>query len=436
MINRIFFLGLSFFLSNFMFSQINDIVNLYNTGAYQQVINQTNNLLEQNDCDFNCLYYRGLSQQALFSYKDAVNTFELAVNQQPDSIYLQIALAKAWEQAGNDDEAVVIYQQILQKDTDQVSTLVRLATIYKGDREYLKAIDLYSKLVQKDSTNGFFYSQLAWCCSKMALAMPALDYYIRAWHLNSSDLNSAKGIVNELVNIKDYESTLGYLDTFAIVFPQNIYFKKQKAFVLALTAKYLESIQEFKEIVALGDTSMFTCKYYGQSLYSNANYEEAIFWLERYIENNNDDTQNTYILGLACQKDYQYEKSLHYFEMVLNKVYNKSLIALTFTEMANTQIAYGDYLGFRDSTGTQKPERYKQAVDYFLLAVELTPQDNELNYKLAQFYDSKKHDKNMALYYLDKYYKNAKPGELNEWELEYVQKRMRQLKEELHFEVD
>lgn len=152
------------------------------------------------------------------------------------------------------------------------------------------------------------------------------------------------------------------------MFPESVDLIKQKALVQALKAQYPESIKTFNEVLAMGDTSMFTCKYFGQSLYNNCNYEDAVIWLEKYIDNNSDDTQNTFILGLACQKDYQYEKSLKYFDQVLKTIYNKNLIALTFTEMANTQIAYADYLGFRDSTGIKKPEHYKQAIDFFFIS--------------------------------------------------------------------
>lgn len=202
---KLLLFSLAFFLSNWALSQTNDVVSYYNIGDYQQVIENTNSLVENDNCDFYCLYYRGLSQQAIYRYKDAVTTFQLAAKQQPDSVYVLMALAYAWEQAGNDDEAMIIYNKILQKDSTHINAKIRLASIYRGDRDYLKATDLYSQLVKKDSTNGYFYSQLAWCTAKLGLTQPATDYYITAWHLNSSDLTSAKGIITELINQKGYD---------------------------------------------------------------------------------------------------------------------------------------------------------------------------------------------------------------------------------------
>lgn len=414
-------------------SKKKDVTQLFNEAKYNDAIELANSKIYIDSTNFNAWYYKGLSQNALYKYSEAVLSFEHALKLNKSKIVVLSVLANTLESSGNDVKAIETYKELIAIDSLHISARVRLAQIYKGQKDYIPAIELFSDLIELDSTNGYFYSQLAYCCDKFGFDDPVIGYYEKAVELNPNDLKSGRSLISELINSKYYIDAINYVDIFLVRFPNNINLLKKKAYISAIGGNYLEAVQGFQNVVELGDSSLFTCKYYGQSLYNNGEYEKAVFWLGRFIDVKPDDFQNQLILGLACQHDYQYEKSIYHFNRALSLKYNRDIIARIYTETGNTLSKQGDFLGFRDSTGLQAPEKYKMALENYMLAVNLQPEDNEMNKLLGTFYENKMKEKKVALFYFKEYYKNLDTNNINEHKLIWVQDKITKLTEEVHF---
>lgn len=414
-------------------SKKKDVAQLFNEAKYNAAIELANRKIAADSTSFIAWYYKGLSQNALYKYSEAVISFENAVKLTQNKTAVLFVLGNSLESSGNDVEAIETYRKLISIDTLHISARVRLAQIYKSQKDYLPAIELFSDLVKIDTNNSYFYSQLAYCCNKFGFDEPVIGYYEKAVELNPNDLKSGRSLISELINSKHYVDATNYVDTFLIRFPNNMHLLKQKAFISAIGGNYLEAVKDFQYVVDLGDSSLFTCKYYGQSLYNNGEYEKAVFWLNRFLDAKPDDFQNQLIMGLACQHDYQYEKSIYHFNIALSLKYDKKIIARVYTETGNTLSKQGDFLGFRDKTGLQAPEKYKMALENYLLAVELLPNDNKMNKLLGIFYEDKLNDKKVALYYYKRYYKNFDTSTNNEYALIWIQDKITKLSEEVHF---
>ncbi len=410
-----------------------DLQSLYIEQKYDAVISLANKQIEQKKANADTYYYKGLAEQMFFKFTDAMVSFELAMACDTTNLSVQLALAGSAEMAGNNPKAIAVYKKMIEKEASSTLAKARLAHIYKSQKEFGSAIELYSDLVKADSTNGYFYSQLAQCCSKFGLSEPAIDYYITATTLNPTDYESAKDLVNELLENKFYTEAHTYIDTFLVLFNGDLYFKKQNGLLYALEGFHLESVRTFSAIVAAGDSSQFTCKYYGQSLYNNGQYPEAVYWLDRYLKQAPDDTKNQFIMGLACQKDYQYEKSLYHLNTAYEQLYNPDLLARLSFETGNTQAAYGKYLAFRDSTKIKARDKFDLATQNYVKALEIKPQYPIVLLTLAQHYETNLHDLQMAVYYYEKYYKTLDPMNVEPYEIEWVEQKITRLKEEQHF---
>lgn len=414
------------------FAQQN-IIEQYNLRNYAQVIVYSDNVIETGEATYETWYYRGLSQQALYKYHNAIQSFLKAKNLSADEQSISYVLANAWEQSGNTIKAIELYNEILVQDSSHILSLARIAAIQKNKKDWLNAMESYTKLINQDSINAYFYSQLAFCCSKIGLTQHASEYYFTAYKLNTKDFKSVKGFISEIIKQKYYEDAIAYIDSFSVAFPDNIFLLKQKAFLSAIGGNYLQAVEEFGKVTQLGDSSMFTCKYYGQSLYNNGNYAEAIFWLDKYLAKHTDDAKNQLICGIACLKDYQYQNSLDHFAIVENIIYNKKNIAQLAIERAHTQIAYGDYYGFRDSTGRKKEEYYKLGLDSFMEAEGMDPDNPKVYKELGNFYDIKMKDAQLALYFYQNYYNKLDPNKIDGHHLQWIQDKLGELKEEVHF---
>lgn len=413
-------------------AQNDSLIHYYNSGNYNQVISNANELTSIKKATYNTYYYCGLSQQALYKYSDAVESY-LAAKKINANVNINLLLGKAYELAGSNDKAIIIYSELIYSDSMNVLAKARKAAILKSRKEYLEASELYANLIKQDSMNSYFYSQLAYCTSKLGLSDHAAEYYFTAYKLNTDDFKSVKGYLSELVKSKYYELANSYIDSFLYAFPDHIYLLKQKAFLAAIGGNYLDAVSGFKKVIERGDSTVFTCKYYGQSLYNNGNYHEAVFWLNRYLKSHPDDAKNHFIIGLAYQKDYQYQNSLDHFKIVEDIVYNTKTIAEVYLERGHTLVAYGDYYSFRDSTGRKKIEYYDLALESFLVAVDANPKNSSVLKELGVFYENKMHDPQLALYYYQNYYNQIDPDKLNVWKLQWIQDKLGELKEEVHF---
>jgi tetratricopeptide (TPR) repeat protein len=413
--------------------KIDSLILEYHKGNYSEAIAISEQLLSQKTDSFQTFYYRGLSEQALCRFKEADSSFNQALSITTDKIPVLFSLGICQESAENDDQALKAYTELLSIDSLHVPSKVRMASIYKSQKEFGKAIETYSELVQLDSTNGYFYAQLAYCCSKFGFNEPVIPYYLKAVELNPSDMRSINELISELVETKQFEDARYYCDSFLIFFPNDLKLLKQQAFISAIVGNNLDAVRQFAYIVSLGDSSQFTCKNYGQSLFNNGQYAESVYWLDLYLKNQPDDTKNHFIMGLACQKDYQFEKSLFHLDRALTLLFDRSLLARIYEENGNTYSKYADYCGFRDFTNTQTDSLYKKALENYLEAESINPDGIAIYKTLGRYYLEKRKNSKKALIYYEKYQERLNPQRAEEYELEWLAKEINRLKEEIHF---
>jgi tetratricopeptide (TPR) repeat protein len=246
-----------------------DFIKAYEASNYNETIRLAKISINENDHNFDAWYYKGLSENALYKFTDAVISFERAAELTTDKSAILFLLGNACESSGNSVKAIESYTKLVQLDSLHIQAKARLAKVYKGQKEYLKAIDLFSSLVELDSTNAYFYAQLAFCCKKFGLKDPAIRYYEKVIELNPNDVESGRLLINTYVDQKYYEDAAALVDTLLIRFPNNIQLLKRRAYILAIGGNYIGAIREFQNVVELGDSSMFTSKYYGHSLFNN-----------------------------------------------------------------------------------------------------------------------------------------------------------------------
>ena len=376
---------------------------LYSQGKYNEVIHLTDSLLVVDSSGFTAYYYRGLAQSALYRYADAIGTFEKALPFTTDSVQLLYLLAQAYDNGGNRQQAVKTYQLVVQKDSLYVPAKARLAFIYSLEKEFFPAIELYSSLIRYDSTNSYFYSKLAYCCTQIGIIPAALSYYQQAINYNSNDAESANKMINIYLEINQFHEADSILDTLMISFPSDVDLIIKKACTQSVFGEYPEAIQLFKKAVQMGDSSLYMCKNYGNTLYNNGDFAESIFWLRRYAKECPEDEKNLYYLAIACQKDYRFQESLGLFDTLLMHVYNKSAIAQTFNDRAQTCKMYGDYLNYRDTTRTLAAPMYTASLNDLNQSVELNPKDSECYLKIGNLYEYQFHNTPMAVKYYEKY---------------------------------
>jgi tetratricopeptide (TPR) repeat protein len=410
-----------------------DGISLYNSGKYSESIRYADSLLKTDSTNSKLWYNLGLAQSAVYRFSSAIFSYQQALKYATDSTRLMFVLAQTYESTGQRKQAVEEYKSIIRIDTLFLPAKARLASIYTMQQNYLPAIELYSSLIRQDSTNGYFYSKLAYCCGEIGMIPAAINYYNQAISLNSGDENAANNLVELLIQTRQFEMADSTVNSLLCLFPNSIDLLKDKACIVSTLGFYTEAIALFKQVVEKGDSSLTTCKNFGNTLFNNGNYPEACFWLRRYANDKPDDTDNLFYLALACQRDYRYEEAIGLLDTVLLQIYNTKSIARTFAERGQTYEMYGNYLNFRDSTKTLAASKYKASLADRYQSLQLEPNQFEVNLQLARMYEKQVVDLKKALMH----YQNCRNLAPENKELygnyEWLDSKIAHLKEELHF---
>jgi tetratricopeptide (TPR) repeat protein len=410
-----------------------ELLELYSKKNYTELENKCAALLKTNPKRISAWQYLTLCYNDQYKYMEVKDTYQKALKHFPENRNFKYQLAVVTEKLGNENQAVALWNEIFEQDSTHMPTLHQLATYYRGEQNYFKAIGFYNRMVQIDSLNPVFWSGLAYCCDKNSLIEPAIAYYGNALFINPDDAVSTKRLANIYLDYKSYTIADSLVNAYLNRNPNDIKMISFSAYVLGLEGRYLESIEVFKKAIQKGDSTPFTCKYYGQCLYNNGNYEEAAIWLKKYLKTTKKSPAQMYILALALHKSYQYEKSIKEFNKLLEEMYNPKQITKIYCNLADCHADYAKYLEHRSDSLQRHKKHYQEAIDNFVTASDKFTDYPDALYALAQLYDTDLHNEKMALYYFERYYQKADLKNMSDYKFNYLKKRIAQLKEEVHF---
>ncbi len=134
-------------------------------------------------------------------YSQALNLLEkLNVG---DSTQVEILQKQAYcnFKLGRLAQAKKLYYSALQKNPESPDILLQIATIGEKESNYFEAFKTYQKLNQLDSTNTFYWKELARISSRMERSKEAISYLKKAVSLDDNDIESIASLANLYLNI-------------------------------------------------------------------------------------------------------------------------------------------------------------------------------------------------------------------------------------------
>jgi tetratricopeptide (TPR) repeat protein len=115
--------------------------------------------------------------------EQAARELEKIISRNPQNFEDRILLAKVYSSLGRNDEAVAIYQDLLETKEDH-DTLLMLGTLYAQNREYDKAQNILNRLVKLEGDSYMAYYYLARLYRELQYYDKAAASYEKALELN------------------------------------------------------------------------------------------------------------------------------------------------------------------------------------------------------------------------------------------------------------
>ncbi|MBP7184840.1 MAG: tetratricopeptide repeat protein [Saprospiraceae bacterium] len=321
-----------------------------------------------------------------FQYDKAVKYLYECQRQDPYNIDYLNKLAFCYYKIGNYKEAKIYYKEILKQDENHQQALSYLGNIMELEMNYSESKIYYHRLLNTDTTNSYFYKLNGYCALKNAELEEAMKYFSQAYHLNERDIESIDQIVTILLNIKQAELSLPYIDAALKIDSFSLRTRYTQAKANFQLKHYEKVVEALKVPMSVGDTSVYYQRFLAKALIETHQYDDALFHLLA-LERKKASTELTYYYTSQVyleKKDYENAK------IYLNKALTEGISEMTSTYYATLASIEADL------------NNRKQSLLFYKTAFQYDTTNHQLLFHIGYNYDWVEKDKKNA----EKYYKD------------------------------
>ncbi len=190
------------------------------------------------------IYYQiGDYNNAIFYFNEGV---KLGTS---NSIHMR--MAKAYDRIGKSKKAIKIYEVIVQNDSTNLIAANSLGKLYINNSRPVSAEKTYRYLIKQDSLNPNFQYQLGNSLMKKGGKFEMVDYFLKAYELDSLHSKSVYRLAEFYKDIKDKDSTLLFIDKGLEISPNDINFLQLKANFSYTSKEYELALVHLKKLMHL-----------------------------------------------------------------------------------------------------------------------------------------------------------------------------------------
>jgi len=322
--------------------------------------------------------------QSIGNYNKSVQYYEkaLAIEDRED---LKVKLGIAYNAAGLSSKTIIIYEDIIKKDTLNLLVAHNLGKLYLAKNKSKKAEKLYRFLKDKDSLNPNYPYQIGICLEKRNKNLAMGQNYLDAFNIDTLHLKSIYGLSKFFKELRIKDSTMLFIDKGLNIDSTNVNFIQLKANVLYFSKDFDGAIEQLIKLDSLNFKSITTYEMFGMCYYNLKDYENAESYLKRAL---NIDRKNSKILYRLGSLYYEQKK------IKIARIYLMQSIMYGRGDLDKQYLLSGII---------EKEElNLKVAVNQFKEAVKYNRNNANALFQLAFASDSYFKDKKIAL----KYYQN------------------------------
>jgi tetratricopeptide (TPR) repeat protein len=169
--------------------EIQSLITLYNSGAYSEVLSQSSKLLNKYSNYFLIHNIRGAAYAAVGSYKEAIQSYEIAVQLNPKYADAYNNMGIAQQKDDDFDNAVLSYQKAIELKPDFAEAYNNLGALFNERENYAEAINILEQAVQLENTFSPLYTNLGIANKNLGKLDEAISFYQKALELSPENQN-------------------------------------------------------------------------------------------------------------------------------------------------------------------------------------------------------------------------------------------------------
>lgn len=333
-----------------------------------------------------------------------------------DSSLVFDEIAKSYLALGLTKKAEEYYKKSFVAFPDNELIMYNYAKILFSTKQYIKASDLFEKLIYIDYKNPNYHYQKGLVLEKIPDSLDkAMDRFSAAFRLDDSHQKCIMKLAKHYIKKRGHKSVDFYLNRGLAHYPNSPSLFSLKAQNYYYREDYENAIIWFEKLIALGESSEFIHEKLSLSYGYEYEYEKAIEQRKEVLKLNPLDATSMYVIG-------------QYYQKLNNHVEAEKWIKqyLTFSDMALD----AEYTSLGLSYNYQK--KYKEAIDAFKKALKENPDNINAQFFLVRTKDEYYEDLDSRI----KLYENFKEKYPKSPFLPMAEHRLSELKKEKFLEKE
>jgi tetratricopeptide (TPR) repeat protein len=364
-----------------LIAQVN-LTELYYLGDYREVIRQTSALIESGDTAFNTYYLQVLSEAQLGQTAEAIRTLELGLESHPGDIRMIRMLAGQQFDAGYYIEARRNYTFLVEKDSTDVSSWLKLADIASFRQHNKQALEALNQVLHIDSMNLSGLMKMGDILNRHN-SSGAIVFYRKAYLFYPNNQNAAYALGNLNIQAREAWKNIPICEHMLSRDTSSIKFSKLLGYSYYKMGEPENGALYFEYANQLGDSTTFSFKFKGICHYLRVDFESAIQSLQIAAAKDSLDAEIFFFLGASMATTKEKGEAMAHL--------NKSLRLMQPDPKISSRI-YSEQGNLK-----RLEEEYEQAYSLYEQAWEADSTNVASLYFMASILDNSMHKSKEAL---------------------------------------
>lgn len=283
-------------------STFKSIDNLINTGRYRKALTKLNKL----PTSFNVNVKIANIYTSIDNYKLASKHYEKALEFKNDYA-IKVKLGKSYKKDKKLKKAISIFEEIIEKDDENLLMKYQLGKLYLQTKQPLKAKNIFKSLILKDKKNANYHYQLGVVYTMLKKRNLKIDSFLEAYKNDTEHIKAIHQLAIAYILLRDRDSSAIFMNRGLEVNSNHIELNKLKINSLYRKKDYLSAISLLEKIDTLKANEHYTQKMMGRALYKLKDYEEAEKYFKKALKIDRSDFKSYTYLGDINfdQKEYK-----------------------------------------------------------------------------------------------------------------------------------
>lgn len=307
----------------------------YYQGDFPYVIQSASQRIQSGDTSFTSFYLKALSEIQIGSSNEAIQTLLHAARFHPGDLRFERMLAHQYFESGDYTSAKPIYQALVQQDSTDISSWLKLADIASFRQQFPEAVEALTQVLAIDSTNLSSLMGLGDILNRHNNTS-AVIYYQRAYDLYPQNQKAAYALGNWHIQANEAWNTIPICEQILVMDTTSIRFSKLLAYAYYKIGEPTPAVRYFEYVNALGDSTAFTFKFKGISHYLRTDFSNAILSLESAVLKDSLDPEVHFFLGASLATTTRKDDAMMHLEKSLELMQPEpKVISRIYSEQGN-----------------------------------------------------------------------------------------------------